>query len=341
MLLSSDSRSHTSCENESEAVLGSKQRKAPAQISSGFATSRTLKLREAAKLGSSTGAAWIRLSVAICLKDGSHSQHVGLKEVVSGDIGCIAVQDEGACSLKPDSCAQNHEVHHDKLLHINMKANAGNLLESARELDSEHCNRPSCNRTSVFTGGGDSGLPCGDKGYAQRNFSSELKTALALPVPKVLQLGGSMDSSNMIRGDRDTSRQSSSPFVKQDGSMKISMMSGKSDITLVSAHPVTSGISHSFSCIYKVDVSTDDMINVPMPSAESDQQSDTETSISKFPKKMDSELLIGIGKSGNPAEVSCSKDASSVVCTTDSAAGVRAQQCQPQQYQLQPDNSMQ
>ena len=208
----------------------------------------------------------------------------------------------------------------------------GNLLEFAGE--SKHFNLPSSKSTSPVICRCDAGSACEEKTNAHQNISSELQTSSvtptvgASPAPQILKLGGSTRIS-MITGERDTTRNSFCPVIRQSGSMTISMMSGESDITLVSSHPVTAEIRSTFSCAYNVNISTDNQSDVHMPSTSSDQHPAIQRDAS-----MQHELLTGVGEGGNPAEISFCDDASSVADSTVYAADVKSRQ------QVLPDKTV-
>jgi hypothetical protein len=320
--LSSDGLSApTSCGSESETVFGYKQRKIEPKKSVGTISNRALSLKEQAKRRSKAGAAWIRMSVSICMNDGSRLP-------VSNQKSDSDIQGEGLGSMKLDSQPPMYAEHHDQSSDANKQAPTNDFLESLRAM--EICDllssRVSCENTSTVACRGDSGSACGDQVYKHRKSYPELTAAFSSSVsatkPEVLLLGGSLKTSLMKR-ERDTALKSSSPAEKQGGSMKISMMMGGSDLTLVSSSPVPAGIS-PFSCVYKAKVGTNNMSSMPVLSKKSDVLVATDPSLSQLTgrhHKVKSELLAG--ECGNPADImSCCDDAPSVVCATGHAACV-------------------
>jgi hypothetical protein len=228
--------------SESEAVVGFKERKTPAKKSSGIVTKRALLLKEQQKRRSSTRAAWVRMSVAICVKDGSRDCH---NKSNQDDDSCTAIQDEGTQSLTLDSQPQiDAEQRESPLINNSNQTAALNPFESpGGEL--EHRNQLCSENISPVTCRCDLDSDIEGTAYAHKNIP-DIQIATELPAAEPRECANQMvfkqrESRNtvMLSGERDDTLLQYShliqPDVKRAGSMKIGMISGKSDITLVSS----------------------------------------------------------------------------------------------------------
>jgi hypothetical protein len=287
--------------SEPEAIFSLKPRKTAVVKPSVNATSSCLRVKDEAKLCSSTGAAWIRMAIAICMKDGP--------DRLGDDDLCTAIQDQDACNMElherqtcnlttmasalPDSQPPIHTEHE---LHTKNQAVAVTLPSTS----AGDCDELTGNITSLSKGNGKAGSACEDLALGIENRISKQPQEGGTPgAPKLSKLGSSL---------------------------KLNMMRRENDITLVSSLPISAVISRSFSDLYKASQAGGriNKVTEPMYSRESAELSST----SSLTASSKSGLLTERRNTRDPLEVSCN-NACSVTCTTDYGADVnlKVQQC--------------
>jgi hypothetical protein len=283
-----------SCGSDPDAGFALKQRKAALVKPSVKASSSTLRVKDEAKLCSGTAAAWIRMAVAICMKDGPCRLH---HDLASDDDACTAIQEQGACiselrerqicNLSTPSALPNSQLP----IHTEHELYAKNQAVAVTPECAGDCDNLTGISTTLFDSKGNAGSAREDLALGLTNKPQE-GVAPQAGAPK---------------------------FSKRGSSLKVNMMKRENDITLVSSFPVSAVISKSFSDLSGCKASqAGGRINKfmkPMHSRESAQLSST----SSLTASSKSELLTERRNARDPLEVSCD-NACSVTCTTEYGA---------------------
>jgi hypothetical protein len=187
--------------------------------------SGAVRFREEASRHEKAGAAWFRMSVAICMKVGSESNSQNLGHEKGGlpvdRTSCTAIQVED---------------------------------DTVAELAPEHCNSSSKHSTMIVRNGSEPGLVCEEKAESHQNNSPHPQAASALSTSPILRLGESFNTRKFTvgPGEIEAALHCPSPVANSsacDG-MNISLFNEKNDIALVL--PPSNCRNQPFvSCIYK------------------------------------------------------------------------------------------